>query len=318
MKMPPARPSITIIILTRNEEKHLARCLERISPIAARILIIDSFSTDATLEIAARFGAEIHQNIWVNYASQFQWALDNLEIETDWVMRLDADEYCEPALIEEILSRVPALSPDVSGIALRRKVIFNGRFIRHGGIYPTVLLRLFRTGLGRIEQRWMDEHCVVESGATVLFQNDLVDENLNDISWWTEKHNAYATRQMIDLINQEFGLFPEDEIAREGAHSRTRLRRFQREKIFAPMPLYLRASLYFLYRYVLRLGFLDGRPGFLFHFLQGWWNWVLVDAKIEEARGYIQRNGVDAFRQHLATRHGHHLPVPASSETSPS
>ena len=298
---------ITVVILTFNEALHIRRCLERIRPLVRRMVVVDSFSTDGTPAIARACGADVLQRRWVNYADQFQWALDHAGITTDWVLRLDADEYLEPALIAEIQARLADLPADVTGVNFRRKVIFRGRWIRFGGFYPTILLRLWRQGAGRIEQRWMDEHLVLEHGRAVSFAADFVDENLNDITWWTDKHNSYATRQMIDFVALEQQLFAQDDALERGQSGQARWKRMLKRRVFGRMPLYLRPTLYFLFRYFILLGFLDGRQGFLFHFLQGWWNWMLVDAKIDEARRFIAANGLDAFRLHLHERWGYRL-----------
>lgn len=300
-----AKLPITAVILAFNEETHIARCLARIVPLVERVVVVDSFSTDQTAEIARENGADVLQNPWTNYATQFQWALDRAQLRTPWVLRLDADEYLEAALALELRQKLSDLLPDVTGISFRRKVIFRGRWIRWGGYYPTVLLRLWRRDAARIEARWMDEHMVLTRGRNITFSADLVDENLHDISWWTAKHNSYATRQMIDFIAREEPLFPRDRaIETAGGSFQARRRRFLRDRVFARAPLYLRATLYFLFRYFALLGFLDGRQGFVFHFLQGWWNWMLVDAKIDEARRLIRAEGLDAFRSHCLHRHG--------------
>ncbi len=306
MNAQPVLP-ITVIVLTRNEALHIRRCLERINPYVERVVVVDSFSSDETTAIARAFGADVHQRRWLNYAEQFQWALDHADIQTPWVLRLDADEYLEPDLIRELFARLGNVGSDVTGISLRRKVFFRGRWIRYGGYYPTVLLRLWRHGAGRIENRWMDEHIVLERGRSITFAHDFVDENLNDISWWTDKHNGYATRQMIDFVAQERNLLPVDESLASGQSGQAQFKRILKTRLFARMPLYLRGTVYFLVRYFLLLGFLDGRQGFLFHFLQGYWNWMLVDAKIDEARQYIDRHGLDAFKLHLTERWGYRL-----------
>jgi glycosyltransferase involved in cell wall biosynthesis len=297
---------ITAIILTFNEAIHIRRCIERIRPLVQRVVVVDSFSTDDTAELARACGADVLQRAWLNYADQFQWALDHSGIDTEWVLRLDADEYLEPALVDEIRRRLGTLPGPVTGVNFRRKVIFRERWIRFGGFYPTILLRLWRHGAGRIEQRWMDEHAVLNHGRAVTFAGDLVDENLNDISWWTDKHNSYATRQMIDFVALEHGLFALDRGMERGT-SQARFKRLLKNRLFSRLPLYLRPTLYFLFRYFVLLGFLDGRQGFLFHFLQGWWNWMLVDAKIDEARRFIAAHGLDAFKLHLVERWGYRL-----------
>lgn len=300
-----AKPSVTAIVLSFNEEIHIARCIERLWPVVERIVVIDSFSTDRTVEIARSLGAEVLQHKWKNYAAQFQWGVDNADIRTGWTMRIDCDEYLEDGLKRALLAELSALPPEITACDFKLKVIFKGKFIRWGGYYRTILTRLWRTGVGQIEQRWMDEHIVLSHGERRrLTGGDLVDENVKDIGWWVDKHNGYATRQMIDFINLEHGLFPIDERVRADRNKTAKWKRFLRNDIYARTPLYLRSVLYFFQRYFLRLGFLDGRLGFLWHFMQGFWFFMLMDAKVDEARDYIRDHGLDAFKAMLAERHG--------------
>jgi glycosyltransferase involved in cell wall biosynthesis len=299
----PGALSITAIVLTFNEEIHLERCLANIAGLAERIVVVDSFSTDRTVEIAKRFGAEVLQHKFKHQADQFQWALDALKVESDWVLKLDADEYLEQGAQDELRRRLPELPADLTGLELKLKVIFQGRFIRHGRYYQTVLLRLWRTGVGAMEQRWMDEHIVLARGRTErITGGDLVDHNLNDLAYWIDKHNRYTTRHMVDFINREYGLFSEDTRLQATA-SAARRQRFLKTSVFGRTPRYLRAFLFYIYRYIFRLGFLDGREGLVFHFMHGLWVYMLIDAKIDEARAYIHAHGVEAFRQHLRERH---------------
>jgi glycosyltransferase involved in cell wall biosynthesis len=302
---PPDRLSITAIILTFNEEVHIDRCLSRIQPLAQRVIVIDSFSTDRTVEIARQHGAQVIQRKFKHQADQFQWAVDNCDICSDWVLRLDADEFLEERAVKEIQHRLAALPPDVTGIEFRRKVIFRGRWIRFGGYYSTILTRMWRSGVGQYEQRWMDEKVMLASGRSERFEKgDLVDHSLRDIGWWTDKHNRYATRQMVDFVNREYNLFEIDDWVDRHSHRHDRWKRFLRNGLFACAPLYVRSVLYFFYRYVLRLGFLDGKEGFVFHFLHGLWYFLLIDAKVDEARSYIHEHGIEAFRGYLARHHG--------------
>jgi len=146
----------------------------------------------------------------------------------------------------------------------------------------------------------MDEYAVLTRGESITLEADFVDHNLRDIGWWVDKHNRYATRQMVDFINREVHLFPIDEATDLRARAQSQWKRFLRNRVFARAPLYLRSVLYFIYRYVFRLGFLDGRSGFLFHTFQGLWYFLLIDSKIEEARVFIRTHGVDAFHKRLA------------------
>lgn len=275
---------LTVIILTYNEEIHLRRCLDNIRNVARTIFIIDSFSTDRTLEIAKEYGAIILQNKWENnYAKQLNWALEHASIQTQWVLRLDADEYLLPELLEELIRKVPVLPEDVSGVEFKRRHYFLNKWMKHG-IYPVFQLRLFRYGKGICEQRLMDEHIQLLEGKCAVFENDFVDHNLNNLSSFCQKHINYAIREAIDLLDIELDLFgysrEEDMkiLATQAVHKRMIKHRYVR------MPLFWRSFVYFCYRYFLKGGFLEGKEGFLWHFLQGWWYRTLVDAKVLEIK----------------------------------
>ena len=271
---------ITVIVLTYNEEIHIERCLNNIKPIATEIFVVDCYSTDKTVEIAKKNGAIVYQHQWENsQAKQFNWALKNLPIKTKWVLRLDADEYLCPELLEEIKVRLPKLSDHVTGVVFKLRRIFLGKWIKRG-TYPVKLLRLFQYKKGYCEQRWMDEHIVVNDGEIIEFKNDFVDHNLNNLTWWTQKHNGYAIREAIDLLNLELKIFDDKKLKLNEQASKKR----KRKERYAKSPLFLRAFLYFLYRYIFKLGFIEGKEAFLWHFLQGWWYRTLVDAKIFEIK----------------------------------
>lgn len=274
--------SISVIILTFNEEKHIKRCIDNLSCISSDIFVVDSFSTDKTVEIAKNLGVTVIQNKWPgNQAAQFNWALENLPIKSEWVLRLDADEYLLPELKEEILQNISSISKDVSGIVFKRRHIFLGKWIRRG-TYPVYLLRLFRKGKAVCERRWMDEHIELLEGGILEFKNDFVDHNLHSIDWWIQKHNSYANREVIELLDIEFNILnkPEGYTILNGQAASKR----KKKQIYSKQPLFLRSFAYFIYRYIFKLGFLEGKEGFLWHFLQGWWYRTLVDAKIFEIK----------------------------------
>lgn len=275
------------VILTFNEELHLARCLASVAPLVDQVWVVDCHSRDGTLEIARQYGARVLQHAWINYAVQFNWALTQLDPDTQWVLRIDADEYLTPELAREIRARLPKLPATIDGVFLRRRMAFQGELIRHGGVFPSRVLRLFRFGRGQCENRWMDEHIKVP-GATVEFPGELIDDNLNSLTWWTDKHNNYACREAIDLLNLEFGFMPHDSIAKLSGGGRTAAKRWIKERVYRRLPGGLRALAYFLYRYFFRLGFLDGRVGADFHVLQAFWYRYLVDAKVREVRRHMQ------------------------------
>lgn len=277
------KPSIAVIILTFNESIHLPRALDHVRVFAREIVVVDSFSTDNTVSLAKAGGAQVLEHPFQNYARQFEWALENAPITSDWVMRLDADEVIEADLAEEIITKMPALPPDVVGINLNRKTIFQGRFIRYGGRFPLTLLRIWRRGKAHIEDRWMDEHMYLTEGRTVTFKGGFADHNLYDLTYWTAKHNHYASREALDALNQRLHLFePQLALASASTAKQARIKRFLKESVYNRLPFEISATIFFLYRYVLRLGFLDGRQGLIYHMLQGFWYRFLVGAKLRE------------------------------------
>lgn len=307
---------LAVVVLTHNEARHIRRCLESVAALQPQVFVIDSGSTDGTADIARELGATVLHNRWTNYAQQFQWALDNAPITAEWVMRLDADEVVEPDLAAEIARELPRLPPDVTGVNLRRKHIFMGRWIRHGGRYPLVLLRIWRRGKARIEQRWMDEHMLLTEGRAVTFRGGFADVNLNDLSFFTEKHNRYATREAVDVINQRRGLFPRDTaLAAGNSSAKAGLTRLLKERVYNRLPFEVSATAYFLLRYVVQLGFLDGREGAIYHFLQGYWYRFLVGAKVAELERALGDLTGDAALEKLAQLTG--LPLaPAKDHPS--
>ena len=274
---------ISVIILTLNEELHIRRCIENVRSIAKQIFVVDCFSTDRTVDIAKELGAEVHQHEWPgNQAEQFNWALDNLPITTEWILRLDADEYLLPGLIEELLEKLPVIPESVSALSLSLSRAFCGKILHHGIVNNIRIIRIFRKGKARYEKRLMDEHLSVLSGETIDMKNQFVDDNRMPIGLFIDKHNGYATREAALLLDAEYHLTNMDSLpqdyGREVEKKRTQKARYAR------MPLFWRAFGYFVYRYIIKLGFLDGKEGFLWDFLQGWWYRTLVDAKVYEIK----------------------------------
>ena len=293
---------LSVIILTYNEERHIVRAIKSVEKIASGVFVVDAFSTDRTVELAQAHGASVVQHTFVNQAAQFQWSLDNLPIETEWVMRLDADETLTPELVEEIEQKLPLLAAEVTGVNLKRRHIFLERWIKHGGRYPLTLLRIWRLGSAKIEQRWMDEHMMLLHGHSVTFERDFSDHNLNDIAFFTEKHNKYATREAIDRLNDEFRFFRRDEGVSKGtSNTPARLKRLLKERFYNRLPFGAGPVGYFLWRYIIQLGFLDGREGLIYHFLQGYWYRFLVEARVLELRRAVsQLEAPDAIKKELS------------------
>ena len=289
--------TITAIILTYNEELHIARCIHSLHNIADKIYVIDSFSTDNTLQIAEKFGLEIRQNKFVNQAVQFNWAIDNCNIQTDWIIRIDADEYIDNTSDINLREYLSKLSSDISGLIISRKIVFMGKPLLHGGWYPKWNLRIYRNGHGICENRWMDEHIVLTTGRAIKIQLDFVDDNLNNLSWWTNKHSNYATREAIDYFITLNDLQHNNSVTAKFWGNDAERKRWLKHQ-YLNFPLFIRPVINFIYRYILLRGFLDGKQGLIWHFLQGFWYRFLVDAKIYELKTRFN-NDNDAIIQFI-------------------
>ena len=287
---------LTVVILTKNEEKNIRKCIESFNGIMKRVVIIDSFSTDGTQRLCVQLRNELaergcqldfYEHEFVDQATQFNWGLKNTNIETEWCMRIDADEEITKELSLEIDEKLNAIHKPVNGIILRRRVMFMGRWIKHGGRYPEYLLRIFRTGLAKCEQKIMDEHIILEEGETTNFLYDLIDNNQKDLEWWTAKHNWYSNREVLDY--QTNLMKSKDEMLKKEGKStkQARAKRVIKNTGYYKLPKFWRAHIYFIYRYYIKLGFLDGPEGKIYHFLQAYWYRFLVDAKMYEC----EKNG---------------------------
>lgn len=268
--------SLTSIILTFNEELHIERCLKNICLISEKVYVIDCFSKDRTCEIASKFeNVEVVQHKWPgNQAAQFNWFIDNHEIASDWILRLDADEYLSGEAVKEITETLPSLPQDVTGCVMKRDIIFLGRRIKHGKLKTIKLLRIWRTGKGRIENREMDEHAILTEGRSIELKNWFFDDNLNGIDAWIRKHLDYANRESKSQLLNE-ATTTEASATDMGARNKQKSRYYS-------LPKFWRGFMFFVLRYIFLGGFLDGKQGFVWNFMQCWWYRTLVDVKIEE------------------------------------
>jgi glycosyltransferase involved in cell wall biosynthesis len=281
-------PGITTVILTFNEEMHIERAIASARKISHDILVVDSYSTDRTVELAEASGARVIQNKWINYAKQFDFALKHGDIRSAWTLRLDADELIGPDLAARINAELPTLPADVAGIVINRRHIFMGRWVKHGGRYPLLLLRLWRTGQGEVEDRWMDEHVLIHGGHSIRMEGEFADASDRDLTYFVTKHNGYATREAIDVLDQRYSLFNNaPDLTTENTAWQAKAKRFVKERIYNRLPFGVGPIGYFLYRYFIQLGFLDGRPGLIYHFMQGLWYRFLVNAKVVELEAAI-------------------------------
>lgn len=272
--------TLAVVILTYNEEANIAQALDSIAGWANEIFILDSLSTDRTLDIAGQYRCHIAQNKFENYAKQRNYALDHLPIKSEWVLFLDADEWLPRELKQEVSDLILA-SPEENGFYLSRRLIWMGRWIKRG-YYPTWILRLLRYGKGRCEDRAVNEHLLVQ-GKTGKLRNDFMHEDRKGVTDWIAKHNGYATREAQELFN--IRVTPDyREIDARLFGTQAQRKRWLRHKVWNRLPPLIRPLFYFFYRYVLAGGFLDGKAAFVYHFLQGLWYPMLIDIKYLEMK----------------------------------
>ena len=268
------------MILTYNEEVNLPGLLDSIQGIPCSLFVLDSGSTDKTIQLAETRGAIVWQHPFDNYGAQRNRAQEMLPPEIDWVLHLDADERLTPELNREIVELFAAQGPSADGYLLCQRTVFLDRWIRHGGHYPSFHLRLFRRDRGRCETRLYDQHFVV-SGRVQRLQHDYLDVVASDLRTWTTRHARWAQLEAEEILTQQGS---SSQVIPRLTGSPIERKRWLRKNVLYRSPLFLRAFLYFIYRYVFRGGFLDGREGLVFHFLQGCWYRFLVDSYVYESR----------------------------------
>jgi glycosyltransferase involved in cell wall biosynthesis len=265
---------LSVIILTFNEAMHVRRAIQSVKSISDDIIIVDSYSIDKTIEISKKLKAKIFKNKFINQAQQFNWALNNIKIKNNWILRLDADEYLSKELIIEIKKKLPEinLNKEINGICLIRKQFFLRKLIRFGGRGKLIMLRLFRKNYGICENRLMDEHIMIKKGKILKFKNFFYDDNFNNLENFKKKHERYAKREarqyLIDQNNKRKSIFK--------YNTRTIIKKFLINNIYYKIPYQISSMLYFLIRYIFLLGFLDGINGLKYHYIQGFWYRYLV------------------------------------------
>jgi len=269
---------LSVIILTYNEESNLPECLKAAKLISDDLIVVDSYSNDNTAIIAKEYECKFIKNKFINQGIQFNWALDNIEIKHDWILRLDADEILSNDSINEINKKLD--SPNYEAFEFNKKIIWMGRWIRFGGIYPMKVTRLFKKGYARYEER--TEENLVVNGKVGSLKCDLVENNKkNDIYNFTIKHLATGAGECEEYLNiKKFSTNIEASIV----GTKPQKNRWLKLNFYNKAPMFLRGFLYFIYRYFILLGFLDGIPGLTFHFLQGFWYRFLIDCLIYEKK----------------------------------
>jgi glycosyltransferase involved in cell wall biosynthesis len=274
----PDRMAISVVVLTFNAEATIGATLAAARRVSDDLHVVDSGSTDRTLEIVRAAGARVVHHPFENYGAQRNWAIDNLPLKYDWELHLDADE--RPT--DELVAALDALKRDgaaagVVGYYIPRLVHFHGRPLRHGGMYPIWHLRLFKHGHGRCEMRRYDQHFYVD-GKTAQLDAPMIDDIRTPLGEWTARHNRWADAEVEEILNPG-----STGVIAGGSGNPVAVKRTQRARYYR-QPMFLRAFLLFAYRYFWKRGFLDGREGLIFYVLQTLWFRFLIDAKLYERR----------------------------------
>lgn len=270
---------MTVIILTKNEEANIERCINSVKGFVKRIIVVDSGSTDATLDKAEKLGAEIFEHLpFENHGKQFNWALDNTQIDTKWIFRLDADEVVTSELIAEMEKSCDMhCNDDINAFEMRFKVYFLGRFLKHGGAYPFCKINIFKKDLARFNERPLGDNVELLEGSYIQLKNDCLHYDFKNLSTFIKKHDWYADLEVESYIKS----LDEQKVNISRAAN---LRKRMRSSFYYKLPKYFRAKLYYWFIFYLRLGFLDGEAGRVYAFIQAYFFRFVVDAKIFEYR----------------------------------
>lgn len=277
----------TAIIMTKNEEKNIVECLKSIQGFAKRALVIDCGSTDKTVELARENGADVVFHEFEYYAKQFNWGLEKGNIQTEWIIRLDADERFTPELNTEVESIIARKEANVNGIILEADYFFLGRKIKYG-LRKKRKMMIFKTAYGSIEDKRRDAHSILSEGTAVQAKSRFLHYDFKDLDSYIRRYNWYATREMMDYVEYTRG-----ESLHKTTDAHIQKQRKKKYGLYYKAPRFLRAWLWFLYIYIFKLGFLDGKEGFLYFFFECYWYRMLVDAKIYE----YEKSGSREFEQ---------------------
>ena len=288
--------NIGIILLTYNEEIHLRRCLENLLLLTSNIYVVDSFSTDKTINILDEYGINFCQNEFVNHSVQINFAINTFPFETNYILRIDCDETLSFELINEIkTSKLLTIDSNFSGFYIKRKVKFFNKILNYGNINPIWLLRLWKRGKGYCDDKLMDEKIIVADSKTSKLQNIIIDNNLNNLTWWTTKHNNYSNREALEILHFKYlaatNSFNGDYYSVDFIISILK-------NIYNNSPIFFRSFLLFIYSYFIKLGILDGIPGFIWNVLQVFWYRYLVDVKVYEFE-YLHGFNRDKIKEEL-------------------
>jgi glycosyltransferase involved in cell wall biosynthesis len=294
---------ITALVITKNEEIHIERCINNLKKLADNILMVDSFSTDKTVEIAEKLNVRIIKNKFVNHSKQFNFGLSQLSDETHWVLKVDADELLTSQLIDEIKQKLPNLDEDINGIYLKRQLIFQKKIIRYGRLFPVKLLRLFKFNTGYCDNRWVDEKIKI-SGKTVEFKEYFYDHNLKTLNDWIAKHNEYSSAEALNYLLLKYNFSNNDMINSKFNVEKKTIVVLKSRDFYDKLPLIIRSFMIFFFRYFICLGFLNGKTGLNYFFLQTLWYRMVVDLKILDVEKLLKKNNSfeDAIKKKLNLR----------------
>ncbi len=271
---------LTVIILAFNEEINLPGALDSVVNWADQVFVVDSYSTDGTLEVAKKFDVQLFQNPWVDWATQRNWAMDNLPLKHEWVLFLDADERISPELAAEIFKVLLNVPEDVTGFYINRKFMFLGKWLKRGGYNPNWVLRLVMYKKARVLPAGDSEYFQVD-GEIRKLNNCIIHDDQKPLSFFIEKHNKISDLAAIKLFKKE-KIDLQSKILKKNLEGKYRV--WIKENLLVKVPLFIRPFLIFSYKYIFKLGFLDGKEGLVYFFLHDFWYPFLVDSKILEMK----------------------------------
>ena len=277
------KSSLSIIILSQNEERNIKACIQSVIELGVPIFVLDSGSTDQTLEILKKYPVKVFYHPFENYGKQRNWAFQNLPITTDWILNMDADHRLTPELALEIKAIfIHGINEHIKGFLISRKTIFMGQWMKYGGHYPVYHNILFRKEFGVCEDKLYDQHFVVDGHCETL-KGDMIDILTDSLQSFIERHNRWSGLEAEDQFYGYTKASKENLVLAKATGNAQQKRRYAKS-VYEKFPLFVRPFIYFFIRYFIRLGFLDGMKGLIFHFLQGFWFRFLVDAKIYELK----------------------------------
>ena len=284
---------LTVYILVFNEEAHIERAITNALKLTNNIAVIDSYSTDKTVEIAQRLGASIYQYEWKKdstWSKKMNWAIDNVILSTNWFMRLDADEYMTDEFIVKIREVFLKIESNISAISVNRREYFMGKWMKHGGVYPKTMIRIIKKGKALFENRLLDEHVEIIEGEVLYLNIDICDDRKISLAEWTLKHNIYSNLEAIMLLQKEYDINLSTESSKK-LDKKNKIKRGKKD-LYSKLPLFWRVWILFFYRFIIKMAFLDGKEGFLYALFQCLWYRSLADAKLMEIKYSLNNDDV--------------------------